>query len=141
MYSHTWCADVYSSIQFVSAVGLARCSGVQVSDGDIVACDDRLLHRDLVCTEVRIPLPVEVCLRIREEDDGAVHATFTLVARARTRRRRGTSNQATSRPHQRPVVHDDVVSNGEEGAVGCVYCDVLPVGTGNTPDEWSYKSQ
>ena len=107
--------------------------------------NDRLLERDdLVRTKVR----VEVRLRLREEDDGAVRSSASeLAARlCRGRERNGVVEGQTKRLVSLlgtlvvEEILDDVVPNGEEGAAGRVSRGVLAVGARNAPGKRSYRS-
>ena len=107
--------------------------------------NDWLLERDdLVRTKVR----VEVRLRLREEDDGAVRSSASELA-ARLSRGRERDGVVEGQPEGLvsllstlvvEEVLDDVVPDWEEGAAGCVRCGVLAVGARNAPGERSYRS-
>ena len=114
----------------------------QVSGGDVVPCDDRLLQRDdLVRTEVR----VEVGLQFGEEHDRAVRASAgELTAGFRRGRERDCVVEGETEGLVgllrtlvvEEVIHD-VVPDGEEGAARRVRRGVLAVGARNASRERS----
>ena len=117
-------------------------SYLQVSGGDVVPCDNRLLQRDdFVRTEVR----VEVRLQFGEEHNRAVGTSASELTAGfrRGRERDGVVEREAQRLMSllrtlvvEEVVHD-VVPDGEEGAARRVRCGVLAVGARNASRERS----
>ena len=125
--------------------GAPEVSDSQVSGGDVVPCDNRLLERNnLVRTEVR----VEVRLDVLEERNRPVGTSTTELPTVGNGG--GNTNGVVEGQTERLVdllaalatveqVLLDVVADGEKSAAGCVGSSVYTIRAGNPAGDGTCK--